>query len=578
MASVKIDDKAPYDTDFQERRQSVIKGEESPGVARVEAISSVITRVDRAFIFFGVFLIAYVYGLDGTLRYVYQPYATASYSQHSLLATINVLRAVIAAAAQPTAAKLSDVFGRVEMILLSILFYVVGTIVEATSNGVASFSAGAVIYQIGYTMIIFLLEVIVADLTSTRARLLFSYIPALPFIINTWVSGDVSAATLKVTTWRWGIGMWAIIYPVSTLPLIISLLIVSRRAKKRGLLVSYKTPLQQHGSKGFATYLFWQLDVIGIILLIAVFALILTPFTIAGGASTKWKQAHIIAPLVVGICCLPVFILWELRSPHPLVPPHLLKDRGVWGPLGIALLLNFSWYLQGAYLYTMLIVSFDFSIKAATRITSLYSFTSVITGFILGFIVYLVRRLKIFIVAGTALFMVAFGLLIHYRGDHTNSAQAGVIGAEVLLGIAGGMFPYPAQASIQVSLKHEHLALITGLYLSTYNIGSALGNTVSGAMWTNLLPARLEKNLAFQSNTTLASLTYGDPFTIASEYPVGTLERDAIIRSYQSVQKELCIVGICLCVPLLAFAAILRNPKLNDQQTLHKSRQEEDEQ
>lgn len=60
----------------------------------------------------------------------------------------------------------------------------VGTIVEATSDGVSAFCGGAVIYQIGYTMIMLLAEVIVADLTSTRARLFFSFVPALPFIVS----------------------------------------------------------------------------------------------------------------------------------------------------------------------------------------------------------------------------------------------------------------------------------------------------------------------------------------------------------------------------------------------------------
>jgi SIT family siderophore-iron:H+ symporter-like MFS transporter len=57
------------------------------------------------------------------------------------------------------------VFGRVEVVLLSIFFYVIGTylerdlsstltylmigtIVEATSTGVESFAAGAVLYQV----------------------------------------------------------------------------------------------------------------------------------------------------------------------------------------------------------------------------------------------------------------------------------------------------------------------------------------------------------------------------------------------------------------------------------------------
>ncbi|KAH8901790.1 MFS transporter [Coniochaeta sp. PMI_546] len=558
----------PADDSRQLSRQSTITvDEKSPGVIRVEALSSVMTLTDRIFIFFGVFLIAYAYGLDGTLRYTYQPYATASFDDHSLLSSINVLRAVIAAAAQPTAGKIADVFGRVELICLSVFFYIIGTIVESVANDIQTFAGGAVIYQVGYTMVIFLVEVIIADITSTRARLLFSYIPALPFIINTWVSGDIANAVLGVTTWRWGIGMWCIIYTVCALPLLVSLMIVGHRAKKMGKLSNSKSSFQTLGGKAFLVDLFWRLDVVGIILMIAVFALILVPLTIAGGFKNQWRTAHVIAPLVVGVLCIPVFIIWELKARHPLLPFYLMKDRAVWGPLGMAMLLNFAWYMQGDYLYTMLVVAFDFSITAATRVSSLYSFVSVITGFILGLVVFKVRRLKMFIIAGTILFMVAFGLLIRYRGSPSSSGRSGVIGAEVLLGIAGGMFPYPAQASLQVGLKHEHLAVMTGIYLATYNIGSAFGNAVSGAIWTQVLPYALEERLA-SINSTLAVSAYGDPFTAASTYPIGTPERTAIIDAYQHTQRLLCIAGICLCVPLIAFAFVLRNPKLNDQQNL----------
>ncbi|KIH90013.1 MFS transporter, SIT family, siderophore-iron:H+ symporter [Sporothrix brasiliensis 5110] len=546
---------------------------QSAGVTRMEALAAVLTRTDRVFLFFGVFLVAYAYGLDGTVRYTFQTYATASYAQHSLLAAINVLRSVIAAAAQPTAAKVADIFGRVELVLVSIVFYVVGTAVQASSSGVSAFAGGAVLYQIGYTTVILLVEVIVADLTSTRARLLFSYIPALPFVINTWVSGNVTSRVLAATTWRWGIGMWCIIYPVCCVPLLATLLAVGRRARRRGLVSPYAQSLRaQQGTRGFVVDLFWRLDAVGIVLMVAVFALVLVPLTLAGGLTATWREAHIIAPLVVGFVCIPVFVAWETRAPHPLVPFALMKDRGVWAPLGIALLLNFAWYMQGDYLYTVLFVAFDFSVAAATRITSLYSFCSVVTGFLLGLVVFKVRRLKYFILAGTVLFLVAFGLLIHYRGSTTASAssRAGVIGAEVLLGIAGGLFPYPAQASLQTCLKHENLAVMTGLYLATYNIGSALGNTVSGALWSQVLPRTLERNLA-PINSTLAAVVYGDPLSAAAAYPVGTVERTAIIESYQHVQRLLTITGIALCVPIIGLALALRNPKLNDEQTLAKS-------
>jgi hypothetical protein len=64
-------------------------GEKSPGVARIEALNAHTSFINRCCIFFGIFLVAYAYGLDGTLRYTYQPYATAGFQEHSTLATIS---------------------------------------------------------------------------------------------------------------------------------------------------------------------------------------------------------------------------------------------------------------------------------------------------------------------------------------------------------------------------------------------------------------------------------------------------------------------------------------------------------
>jgi SIT family siderophore-iron:H+ symporter-like MFS transporter len=72
----------------------------SPGVARIEATVEHITTANRVWIFFGVFLIAWAYGLDSVMRIAYQPIATSALNAHSLLATVTVVRAVIGAAAQ----------------------------------------------------------------------------------------------------------------------------------------------------------------------------------------------------------------------------------------------------------------------------------------------------------------------------------------------------------------------------------------------------------------------------------------------------------------------------------------------
>lgn len=105
----------------------------------------------------------------------------------------------------------------------------------------------------------------------------------------------------------------------------------------------------------------------------------------------------------------------------------------------------------------------------------MYSFTSVLVGLSLGIIARYIRRLKWIIVSGTLLFLVAMGVLVYYRGGGSDGSAniSGMIGGQFLLGFAGGMFPYPTQALVQAASAHEHVAVITALYLSIYNVGSA---------------------------------------------------------------------------------------------------------
>lgn len=539
----------------------------SPGVARMAIISAQLTTTERVFVFASIFLVGYSYGLESQVRSTYQPYATSSFSLHSYLATINVLRSVVAVAAQPTAAKTADVFGRFEVFAFSTVLYIVGIAIEATASSVEAFCAGAVIYQIGYTCIVLLMEILVADFSSMRARVFFSYIPAMPYLVNTWISGKVTSAVLGVTTWRWGIGMWAIICSVTSLPLLFSLYSIERRARRSGAVADYETPLQLLGYGKLGSELFHHLDVVGLVCLVAAFSLVLAPLTMAGEKVDNWHNPQIAVPLVIGLALVPVFVIWEKRGARaPLVPFHLLTDRGVWAALAVRSLLNFAWYTQGNYLYTVLVVAFDFSIDSATRIQSFFSFFGVVSGIIVGLVIFMVRRLKYIIVAGTCIFMVAFALLIKFPGGASAESKSGLIGAQVLLGLAGGLFAYPTQASIQASATREHVAILTGLYLSFYNVGSALGTCLSGAIWTQTLLPALQANLAFQPNASLAEAVYHSPFSVISHYPVGTVIRDAIIESYQDVQRRLCIAGIWLCVPMIAFALALKNSRLSDQQ------------
>jgi SIT family siderophore-iron:H+ symporter-like MFS transporter len=80
-------------------------------------------------------------------------------------------------------------------------------------------------------------------------------------------------------------------------------------------------------------------------------------------------------------------------------------------------------------------------------------------GVTLGLIVTKVRRLKGFIVTGCCLFATAFGILIRFRSG-TSGQVGGVLAAEIILGIGGGMFSYPTLVSVQSRTKHARVSTL----------------------------------------------------------------------------------------------------------------------
>lgn len=571
--SEKLDIEKGHSVHTLDEAESVSEIKKPIGVRKIEVVSKQYGFPGKVMVFFFIFLIAYCYGLDGQTRYIYQATATSGYGDHSLLSTINVVNGVVAAAAQPFIARLADIYGRVSILVLSVIFYAIGTLIESQAHNVQTFAGGAVLYQIGYTGLMLILQLVASDMSLLNWRLLALFVPAAPFIINTWISGNITGQ--MTAHWSWGIGMWAIIVPVSAIPLTLALIHMTRRAHKSAEWEQFreeKLGITKVSPVKYCTTLFWKLDVIGVLLLAAMFALILVPLTLAGGqasTSEQWGKAKIIVPLVIGFCLIPVFLTWEWKCKFPITPWKLLKDRGVFCALFIGVFINFIWYMQGDFMYTVLLVAVNQSVTSATRITSLYSFVSVITGCLLGLVIVKIRRVKPFIIFGSVMWLLAMGLLIKYRGG--DESYSGIIGSLCLLGFGAAFFTYPTTVSIQACTKHEHMAVVTALYLASYNIGSGLGGAVSGAIWTQILPKKLLEEL---KDPKLAEYAYSNPLGSASDagfiyhYAWGTPERDAVTRAYKKVQRILLVVGTCLCVPLIVCAVFTRDKPLESVQSL----------
>ena len=155
--------------------------------------------------------------------------------------------------------------------------------------------------------------------------------------------------------------MFGIIFPVIAIPLFITLISAEVRAKRSGALANLPSPVKSLMSAHLWADFFWQIDLIGLLLIAAIFSFILVPLTLAGGNGSQWSTPNIIVPLVIGVVvCIPAFVVWEMKfARHPVMPFRILRDRQVVAALCVALLLNTAWYTQGDYLYFTLRVAFN---------------------------------------------------------------------------------------------------------------------------------------------------------------------------------------------------------------------------
>ncbi|XXZ99686.1 Siderophore transporter [Meyerozyma guilliermondii] len=472
------------------------------------------TLTHKIFIFIGGFLAGFAYMLDSNLRSTFTGYATGSFGQHSLLSTINVVTTIIGVAGQVLFARLSDTFGRVEMYIVSIVLYVVGTIVQSQATDVARYATGAVIYELGYVGIVLLLMVMMADFSSMRSRLLFMLAPTFGSVILTWTSGNILSAVGPEAHWSWGIGMWAFIFPLANIPFLLCLghmWLKARKLDEWRELNGTRREIFKRERFNFFKNLYWELDVVGVVLLTVVLGCILAPLTLAGGLQKEWKKAHIIVPIVVGCVLISVFLLWErFYARFPLCPMTYFKNRGIWCPLAISFLVLFINMVASEYLYTLLIVAVNQTTTSAQRIITLWGFP-------------------------------------------------GIIAAEVMIGFGTSFFSYPITVIMQSHLSHDYLASVTSMGLTLYRIGGAVGSSVGGAIWTQTLYGRLQKSLP----QSVAEDVYNDPFTWVLSHPWNTLERQLVVEDYRYVERLLTMVALVFTAPLIILACITKEKKLS---------------
>ena len=132
------------------------------------------------------------------------------------------------------------------------------------------------------------------------------------------------------------------------------------------------------------------------------------------------------------------------------------------------------------------------------------------------------------------------GLMIYFR--QPNQPIGYIIMCEIFISIGGSVFILLVQLACLAAVDHQFVAAVLALLYVSGTVGGAIGNTISGAIWTNTFYDALARELPQEALKDVATIYSSLPAQLA--YPVGSPERIAIQLAYGYGQTRMLAAGV----------------------------------
>ncbi|KAJ4376340.1 hypothetical protein N0V83_001623 [Neocucurbitaria cava] len=526
------------------------------GVQAVQAATMVWSKRDLilAYVFMWLinFFMAYASGTSSTLSY----YVTSSFQEHSLTALTGVISSIVAGIWKLPFAKIMNIWGRPVALCIGVTCYTLGLILMASCNNVQAYCAATTFFYTGYNSIDFFMTVFIADTSKLKNRGFFIGYAASPWLITTWVYGygvDSVIADGGIG-WRWCFGIMAIIAPLICAPLIVMFFMNESKARKQGLIPARPS----HGSAvQTVMYYLREFDAPGLLILATGLSLFLLAFNLYSRQAEQWKSPMIICFIIFGALLIIAFGLWEKYFAQvTFIPWPLLKNRTVIFTYTMAASLYTGWYIWDSYFYSLLIVNFNQSVPHATYISNIYTMGSCFICLVYGVALRYYGKLKMYsLFWGAPLTILGVGLMIKFRQPNENIGY--IVMCMLFIAFGGGVLVTSEQTTLMAVSKQRDFPALLAVESMVIAIGSAIGSTIAGAIWTGVFPARLLANLPADALENIASI-YGD-IDVQSSYPIGSPTRDAINLSYGQTQRYMLIAATCIYTLMLVSVALWQN-------------------
>jgi MFS family permease len=178
------------------------------------------------------FMNAFQQSITGNLT----PYVLSGFESHSLIPVIGIVANVLPGACRLAVAKMLDLWGRPYGFAVMCSVAILGLILMATSHSVETYAAAQVFYSVGFDGLIYTCDVVTSDSSSLINRGLAFAFTSSPYIITAFAGPKAAEGFYVDINWRWGFGIFCILLPVVSAPLLITLIVNLKKAIIAGVL------------------------------------------------------------------------------------------------------------------------------------------------------------------------------------------------------------------------------------------------------------------------------------------------------------------------------------------------------
>jgi EmrB/QacA subfamily drug resistance transporter len=362
----------------------------------------------------------------------------------------------------PLHAKLGDLYGRKIILQIAIVTFLVGSALCGQARSMGALIVFRVVQGLGGGGLMVTTTAIIGDIIAPRERGRYQGIFGAVFGVSTVVGPLLGGFFVEHLSWRW---IFYINLPIG----LVALAVI-------GVVFQHPSARRQR-----------RIDWAGAALL----ALLLSGVVLAtsfGGAVVPWSSPSMLAILVVAAGATCAFLLVERRAEEPVLPLSLFRSRTFVVATIVGLIVGLAMFGSVTYLPLYLQV-----VKGSSPSGSGLHLAPMMGGMLVtsigsGQIISRTGRYKIFPVLGTAIMVIALGLLSRLSPETSLTAAGAMM---LLLGLGMGMVMQVLVMAVQNAVSYENLGVATSGATLFRMIGGAVGVSTFGAIFAARLAAGL---------------------------------------------------------------------------------------